>query len=96
MRSAQHVPLENLEMSERKGIIFPLQFMGNVTPVWSKNSSCPLPHARTSLQAQANDKSGSADPLLGPDCTHPYIYVRLARSTSADLSSAKNPYAMNL
>jgi hypothetical protein len=26
------VPLENLEMSERKGIIFPLQFMGNVTP----------------------------------------------------------------
>jgi hypothetical protein len=26
------VPLENLEMSERKGIIFPLQFMGNVIP----------------------------------------------------------------
>ena len=26
------VPLENLEMSERKGIIFPLQFMGNAIP----------------------------------------------------------------
>ncbi len=39
-------------------------------PVWS---SCPLPHARTSLQAQANDKSGPVDPLLGPDCKHPYI-----------------------
>jgi hypothetical protein len=41
--------------------------------VWSKNSSGPLPHARTSLQAQINDKSGSVDPFLGPDCTHPYI-----------------------
>ena len=26
------VSLENLEMSEGKGIIFPLQFMGNVIP----------------------------------------------------------------
>jgi len=26
------VPLENFEMSERKGIIFPQQFMGNVIP----------------------------------------------------------------
>jgi hypothetical protein len=26
------VPLENLEMSERKGIISPMQFMGNVIP----------------------------------------------------------------
>jgi hypothetical protein len=26
------VPLENLEMSEREGIISPLQFMGNVIP----------------------------------------------------------------
>ena len=26
------VSLENLEMSERKGIIFPLQLMGNVIP----------------------------------------------------------------
>jgi len=43
--------------------------------VWSKNSSCPLPYARTSLQAQVNDKSGSVHPLLGSDCTHPYIYV---------------------
>src|SRR5271166_3533828 len=34
-------------------------------PVWSKNSSCPLPHARTSLQSQVHDKSGSVDPLLG-------------------------------
>jgi hypothetical protein len=30
--------------------------------VWSDNSSCPLPYARTSLQAQANDKLGSVDP----------------------------------
>jgi CRP-like cAMP-binding protein len=44
--------------------------------VWSKNSSCPLPHARTSLQSQVHDKSRSVDPLLGLDCTHPYIYVR--------------------
>jgi hypothetical protein len=43
--------------------------------IWSENSLCPLPHARTSLQAQVNDKSGSLDPLLGPDCTHPYIYI---------------------
>jgi hypothetical protein len=50
-------------------------------PEWSKNSSCPLPHARTSLQAHVHDKSGSADPLLGPDCTHPYIYVRLPNMT---------------
>jgi len=27
-------------------------------PVWSKNSSCPLPNERTSRQAQGNDKSG--------------------------------------
>ena len=26
--------------------------------VWSKNLSCPLPNARTSRQAQVNDKSG--------------------------------------
>ena len=32
-RTAYHlVSLENLEMSEGKGIIFPLQFMGNVIP----------------------------------------------------------------
>jgi hypothetical protein len=51
--------------------------------VWTKNSSCPLPQARTSLQVQANDKSGSVDPLLGPDCTLVYVpalaslYMRL-------------------
>jgi len=49
--------------------------------VWSKFSSCPLPDARTSLQAQVHDKSGSVDPLLGPDSTHPYIYVRLPNTT---------------
>jgi hypothetical protein len=27
--------------------------------VWSRNSSCPLPHARTSHQAKVHDKSGS-------------------------------------
>ena len=31
-RARADVPLENLEMSERKGIIFPLQFMGNAIP----------------------------------------------------------------
>jgi hypothetical protein len=46
-----------------------------------KTRRAPLPHARTSLQAQVHDKSGSADPLLGPDCTHPYIYVRLPNMT---------------
>jgi hypothetical protein len=35
----------------------------------------PLPHARTSLQAQVHDKLGWVDPLLGPDSTHPYIYM---------------------
>jgi hypothetical protein len=45
-----------------------------------KFSSCPLPHARTSLQAQVHDKSGSVDPLLGPDSTHPYIddFIRMS------------------
>jgi hypothetical protein len=51
------------------------------TVLWSKNSSCPLPYARTSLQAQVHDKSGALDPLLGPVCTHPYIYVRLPHMT---------------
>jgi hypothetical protein len=32
--------------------------LGTWHPVWSKNSSCPLPNARTSRQAQVNDKSG--------------------------------------
>jgi hypothetical protein len=41
----------------------------------------PLPYARTSLQAQVHDKSGALDPLLGPVCTHPYIYVRLPHLT---------------
>jgi Integrase core domain len=50
--------------------------------VWSKNPSCPLPYARTSLQAQVHDKSGSLDPFLGPGCTHPYICARLPRMTS--------------
>lgn len=31
-RTEGTVPLENLEMFERKGIVFPLQFMGNVIP----------------------------------------------------------------
>jgi hypothetical protein len=38
----------------------------------------PAPHARTSLQAQVHDKSGSVDPLLGPDSTHPYCRAFLA------------------
>jgi len=33
------VPLENREMSERKGIIFPLQFMGNVIPATGPRES---------------------------------------------------------
>jgi hypothetical protein len=42
----------------------------NAHPVWSKKSSDPLPHARTSLRAQVHDKSGSVDPLLGLEpCT---------------------------
>ena len=49
--------------------------------MWSKNWSGPLPRARTSLQAQVHDKSGSVDPLLGSDCTRPYIYVRLPHMT---------------
>jgi hypothetical protein len=48
----------------------------SINPLWSKNSSCPLPYARTSLQAQVHDKSGALGPLFGPVCTH------LARSTS--------------
>jgi hypothetical protein len=31
----------------------------------------PLSNARTSLLAQVHDKSGSGDPSLGSDCTHP-------------------------
>jgi hypothetical protein len=42
---------------------------------WSKNSSCPLPYARTSLQAQVHDKSGALDPLLGSVCTHPVCEI---------------------
>jgi len=38
-------------------------------PAWSKNSSCPLAYARTSLQAQVRDKSGSLAPFLGLGCT---------------------------
>jgi hypothetical protein len=42
---------------------------------WSKNSSCPLPYARTSLQAQVHDKSGALDPLLGSVCTYPVCEI---------------------
>src|SRR6516225_9901958 len=36
-----------------------------------------LPAApRTNLTSSAiHDNSGPVDPLLGPDCTHPYIYI---------------------
>jgi hypothetical protein len=52
---------------------------GEAYLVWSNNSSCPRPYARTSLQALVHDKSGSVDPfLLGPDGTHPSIYARIA------------------
>jgi hypothetical protein len=53
----------------------------NKSLVWSKFSSRQLPHARTSLRAQAHDKSGSVDPLLGPDRKHPYTYVRVPDTT---------------
>ena len=43
--------------------------------LWSKNSSWPLPYARTSLQAQVHDKAGALDPLLGPVCTHPVCEI---------------------
>jgi hypothetical protein len=41
----------------------------------------PAAHARTSLQTQVHDKSGSVDPLLRPDRKHRYIYVRLPNTT---------------
>ena len=40
-----------------------------------KKLVAPALHPRTSLQAQVHDKSGSADPLLGPDCTHPIYEI---------------------
>jgi hypothetical protein len=59
--------------------------------VWSNYSSCPLPHARVSLQALVHDKSGSVDPCLGQtarillykrDLPHmtrcPYLYAYAA------------------
>jgi len=52
--------------------------------VWPIYSSCPLAHARTSLQSQVHDKSGSVDPSVGRDSTHLYIYmwdVRLPNMT---------------
>ena len=42
---------------------------------WSKNSSCPLPYAQASLQAQVHDKSGALDPLLGSVCTNPVCEI---------------------
>jgi DNA polymerase III sliding clamp (beta) subunit (PCNA family) len=36
-----------------------------------KKPVLPLSNARTSLLAQVHDKSGSGDPSLGSDCTHP-------------------------
>jgi hypothetical protein len=53
-------------------------------PVWSKFSSCPLPHPLTSLQAQVHDKSGSVDPLFGPDRKTSYISA-IARDDSLSL-----------
>jgi hypothetical protein len=41
----------------------------------SKNSSCPLPYVRTSLQAQVHDKSGALDRLLASVCTHPVCEI---------------------
>ena len=46
-----------------------------------KTRRAHLPYARTSLQAQVHDRSGALDPLLGPVCTHPYIYVSLPHMT---------------
>jgi hypothetical protein len=43
-------------------------------PVWSKYSSCPLTHTRTSLQSRVHDKSGSVDPLLGSRL-HASLYI---------------------
>jgi len=51
-------------------------------PAFGQKTRRPLPHARTSLRAQFHDKSGSVDPLLGPDGKHPFIYnVRLPGTT---------------
>jgi hypothetical protein len=55
--------------------------LSGIDLVWSKNSSGPLPHARTSLRAQVHDKSGSVNPWLGPDRKHPFVYVRLPDMT---------------
>ena len=40
----------------------------------------PIALRKTSLQAEVHDNQ-ALDPLLGPVCTHPYIYVRLAHMT---------------
>ena len=49
--------------------------------VWSKFSSCPLPYARTSLQAQVNDKSGSIEFSTMP----PIIQSDFGAYTASDL-----------
>src|SRR5208283_2453389 len=58
---------------------------------WSNNSSCPLPYTRASLQALVHDKSGSVDPLLGPDCTHPSIYARFPHMSAVPTSTPTPP-----
>jgi len=55
---------------------------------WSTRSSCPLPYARTSLQAQVHDKSGALDPLLGSVCTHPVCEIATHDPLSLPLRSA--------
>jgi hypothetical protein len=72
-RSINHyVVVKNLDLYECLSTGAIRGVYRSVAGVWSKNSSCPLAYARTSLQAQVNDKSGSVDPLLGPVRTHPF------------------------
>ena len=63
---------------------------------WSKNSSCPLPYARTSLQAQAHDKSGPLDPLLGSVCTNPVCEIATHDPLSLPLRLRRLPLVVRV
>jgi hypothetical protein len=55
-----------------------------VYPHGQKTPRAPCPTHEPQSKRKL-DKSGSEDPLLGPDCTHPYIYVRERSRTHLSL-----------
>jgi serine/threonine protein kinase len=58
-RARDTAPSDFTKRDSSEAVCLGLQHFGE----WSKNSSCPLPHARTSLQAQVHDKSGVGRPF---------------------------------